>query len=432
VIDTNEAEAKISLARTIVRSKGPYYSKAMASLVFIPVQGIQTMCVTTNLILGYDPEWALMAPATVLAADVVHEINHFIRRHLHRIPGGDPHLKNIAGDLSINPDLLIGGWDLADKTSPRPVILPKDYNFPDGLSMEEYYALLMKEQEKKNSKLQELLDALRDGGDGKGGGVGSGACGGIAQGAASSAVEKALEAIPGVGRSKAEVKNVEVIAAKQIKDYVAQKGRGSVPEKLIRDAELSKEISRIRWQDILSRVIRTATGQVMLGGEVEPSYIRLSRRMQPETGIIRPSYITQMPEIAIVRDTSGSMGPKQLQDCVRESYAIVKSLGIDEVWFTDADAAVSMPWQRVKKEFFDKLSTSCGGGGTHFAPAIKDALKLHPKPDLLIYCTDGDGSAGDPPRGMGVVFAVVPSYHNKAPCEWATTVFIENPEKSTS
>lgn len=428
MIDTNEAEAKVSLARTIVRSKGPYYSKAMASLVFMPVQGIKTMCVTTNLILGYDPEWALMAPATVLAADVVHEINHFIRRHLYRIPGGDPHLKNIAGDLSINPDLLIGGWDLADKTSPRPAILPKDYNFPDGLSMEEYYALLLKEQEKKNSKLQELLSALR-GGDG---GVGGGACGGVAQGAGTSAAEKALESIPGIGRSKAEIKNVEVIAAKQIRDYVAQKGRGSVPEKLIRDAELSKEISRIRWQDILSRVIRTATGQVMLGGEIEPSYIRLSRRMQPETGIIRPSYITQMPEIAIVRDTSGSMGPKQLQDCVRESYAIVKSLGIDEVWFTDADAAVSMPWQRVKKEFFDKLSTSCGGGGTHFAPAIKDALKLHPKPDLLIYCTDGDGNAGDPPRGMGVVFAVVPSYHNKAPCEWATTVFIEDPEKSTS
>jgi len=428
VIDTNEAEAKISLARTIVRSKGPYYSKAMASLVFMPVQGIKTMCVTTNLILGYDPEWALMAPATVLAADVVHEINHFIRRHLYRIPGGDPHLKNIAGDLSINPDLLIGGWDLADKTSPRPAILPKDFKFPDGLSQEEYYALLLKEQQKKNPKLQEMLDALRGGQ----GGVGSGACGGIAQGAGLSAAEKALEAIPGVGRSKAEIKNVEVIAAKQIKDYVAQKGRGSVPEKLIRDAELSKEISRIRWQDILSRVIRTATGQITLGGEIEPSYIRLSRRMQPEMGIIRPSYITQMPEIAIVRDTSGSMGQKQLQDCVRESYAIVKSLGIDEVWFTDADAAVAMPWQRVRKEFFEKLTTSRGGGGTDFAPAIKDALKLKPKPDLLIYCTDGDGDAGDAPRGMGVVFAVVPSHYNKAPCEWATTVFIEDPEKSTS
>ena len=424
------AEAKISLARTIVRHKGPYYSKSMLSLVFMPMNDIGTMCLTSNLILGYSPEWSLMATPPVLAADVVHEINHFLRRHFERRGDRDPRLVNVAGDLAINPDLIAAGWELADEKTERPAILPKHYGFPDGLSMEAYYALLAQSeqaQHKSNKALKELLEKIRDGA----GGTGHGDCGGIAHGVAISAAERELEALPGVGRSKAEIRSVEILADKQIKDYIAQKGRGSVPAALIRDVENRKEISRIRWQDVLARVIRTATGQLMMG-DMDPSYIRPSRRSFAMGTVLRPSYVTRLPEIAIVRDTSGSMGEEQLTACVRESYSIVKSVGIDDIWYTDADAAVAMPWKRVNKEFFNTLSTASGGGGTNFGPAIKDAQRLHPRPDLLIYCTDGDGDAGDPPRGMAVVFAIVPSYYNKAPCSWATTVIVEDPEESKS
>ena len=427
--DTGKAEEAMSLARTLVRYKGPYYSTAMSSLVFMPMPGIRTMCVTLNLILGYDPEWACMAPPPVLAADIAHEINHFLRRHLHRLIGGDPYIRNIAGDLAINPDLVAAGWSLADETSPRPAILPKHYGFPDGLSTEEYYDLLLKDQQKKkpNKALKKLLEKLRSGE----GNVGGGGCGSIAHGEPLSAAEQELISIPGVGRSKAEIHSTEIRAAKQLQDHVAKNGRGTVPASLIQDTENVREISRVRWQDILARVIRTATGQLMMGDQ-DPSYIRPARRAFVSGPILRPSYISRLPEIALVRDTSGSMGSQQLSDCVRESYAIIESLGIDEVWFTDADAAVAMPWKRVRKEFFNTLSTAHGGGGTDFAPAIADALKLRPKPDLLVYCTDGDGDAGDPPRGMAVVFAIVPSYRDEPPCDWATTVFVKDPEKSTS
>ena len=33
---------------------------------------------------------------------------------------------------------------------------------------------------------------------------------------------------------------------------------------------------------------------------------------------------------------------------------------------------------------------------------------------------------------VAVVFAIVPSYYNKAPCSWATTVIVEDPEESKS
>lgn len=429
--DVTAAEEKISLSRTIVRYKGPYYSIAMSGLVFMPMPGIKTMCLTSSLVLGYDPEWAMIAKAPVLAADVAHELNHFLRRHLDRIPNGDPHLKNLAGDFSINPDLVDAGWELADETTPCPAIFPKHYGLPDGLSMEEYYALLLKAEQSKsamNKALKNLLEEVRDGA----GGAARGACGGIAHGGQGlTKIEQELAALPGAGRSKAEIRSVELRADKQIQDYVKQRGRGTVPSALVHDIALRESISRVRWQDVLARVVRTATGQLTMG-DMETSFSRPSRRSYASSDVLRPSSFTRLPEIAIVRDTSGSMGEDQLSNCVQESYAILKDLGIDDVWFTDADAAVAMPWKRVNKEFFKSLSTARGGGGTRFGPAIKDALRLHPRPDLLIYCTDGDGDAGPPPPGMAVIFAVVPSYYNKAPCDWATTVFIEDPEESTS
>lgn len=423
-----DAEEKMSLARTIVRYRAPYYSTPMSGLVFMPMPGIHTMCLTSNLILGYDPEWALMSKPSVLAADVAHEINHFLRRHLERGIGKNPHLVNLAGDFSINPDLVAAGWDLADASSGRPAILPKAYGLPEGLSMEEYYVLLAKQEKSStNAALKKLLEQIQDGG----GGIGSGTCGAAAHGQALTAAEQELTSIPGAGRSKAEVRSIEIRSDKQIKDYVASNGRGTVPAALLGDVEQRKELSRVRWQDILARVIRTATGQITLGDE-DSSYARPSRRSSLSSQVLRPSYFSRLPEVAIVRDTSGSMGTGQLTDSVREAFSVVKALGIDNVWFTDADAEVSMPWQRVRKEFFDTLTTAHGGGGTDFGPAILDAQRLSPKPDLLVYCTDGDGDAGPPPESMAVVFAIVPSPYSKTPCKWATTVLIEDPGKSRS
>ena len=74
-----------------------------------------------------------------------------------------------------------------------------------------------------------------------------------------------------------------------------------------------------------------------------------------------------------------------------------------------------------------------GRGGTSFIPAIAAASKLSPRPDLLIYCTDGDGDAPKcPPQGMSVVWAIIMGVYAraKAPAHWGHTVVVsEDPRQ---
>ena len=66
-----------------------------------------------------------------------------------------------------------------------------------------------------------------------------------------------------------------------------------------------------------------------------------------------------------------------------------------------------------------------GRGGTDFRPAIELAQTLRPRPDLLVYSTDGDGTApNEPPPNMEVVFLIVPSHYNKTPATWGHTVIM--------
>jgi predicted metal-dependent peptidase len=140
--------------------------------------------------------------------------------------------------------------------------------------------------------------------------------------------------------------------------------------------------------------------------------------------MIRPGLIENVPIVGFVLDTSGSMGKEQLLASVLEAGKILEALGIDEVWFAEADAAIAMQFRIINAGALRKLRIH-GGGGTDFSPALDLAGKLNPRPDILIYFTDGDGYApAAPPRGMEVVWCIVPSYYNRRPAKWGHAVLI--------
>lgn len=435
-------EDKIATARALAVNKAVYFGGLIYGFVFVAVPNLGTdICVTKSLILAYDPAWALAASTEELAADIAHEAHHVIRNHFARFTMMDDRdIANIAADLAINPDLRAGGWKLVEKA-----LMPAMFKLPDQLSMEEYYDLLRQrkeEQQEKNKKegkkdpgLMALLgaegaDPGDEPGDGAGtpkpkGGVCQGNCGGIAGGSTSPAIEAQLEATPDLGRTPTEVRAIEKKVAGDIKAFAQTSGRGSLPASFITWAKSFDDEPHVRWQDELSQVLRDTTGRIQSGGD-DFSLARPSKRSYMR-GILRPGLVEHLPEVAIVRDTSGSMGHKQLADCCREAFGIMQALGIDEVWYCDADAAVAMNWVRVGAEFFRKLSKRHGGGGTDFTPAILDAQRLTPHPDILIYCTDGDGGApAEEPAGMSVVWCIVPSYYNKAPVKWGHTVLVSD------
>lgn len=446
---TDTVEDRISYARAAAVFKAPYFASVIHGFVYVPMEGIRTMLCTPKMVLGYDPEWVKEATIGELAADIAHEVNHFMRKHFLRAGGvEDPKLFNIAGDLAINPDLRNAGWEIADKKSKRPALFPADFELPEGLSTEEYYAKLLQmkaagklksqqgdpsgsgENDKCQQPGQGTPDEKQDGqGQGKGQGqkpshgVCAGHCGGIAGGEDDPRMGEALDAKE--GRSEVEVQSIAKRTAAAIKAHIETKGRGSLPANLAEFAKGLIDEPHVRWQSELAHVIRHASGRIQAGGE-DFSMSRPSKRSIMR-GITRPGMIEHQPEVAIVRDSSGSMNVNQLNACIREAYHIMQALGVDEIWFADADADVAMPWKRVGAAFFLNLTEVHGRGGTDFRPAIKAAQKLFPPPDLLIYCTDGDGTAPRrAPPNMAVVWAIILGGYarGRAPARWGHTVLI--------
>jgi predicted metal-dependent peptidase len=451
-------EERIGTARAYVIQKAPYFSAIVYGFVYVPLEGIGTMLCTPTMILGYDPKWALEASIDELAADIAHETHHYIRQHFARAATwDDKYLFNLAGDLAINPQLVAEGWKLTEGA-----VFPKDYGLPEELSMEEYYDLLKEKQQEqqqeqqqkqqKQQKQQDDCNAQDDGqqpgqsggqqkpgqgppqpeqvqGTGPGGqpakGVCQGNCGGMGGSSINAALEKQLDDTPELGRTQGEINGIEKRVANAIKEYTEKHGRGSVPGSLQDWATTFNDEPHIRWQDELAHILRDTTGQLQSGGD-DFSFRRPSKRSLLR-GFLRPGMVENLPEVAIIRDSSGSMGEKQLTDAAREAYGIMQGLGIDEVWFADADTEVAVPWARVGPQFFRDLKEVHGRGGTDFRQGIESALKLHPRPDLIVYVTDGDGTTTKmPPPDVAVVWAIVPSYYNKAPARWGHCVIISD------
>ncbi len=430
-------ERKMQEARAKVIYKAPYFSSIVYGFVFQAVPGIRTMLVTNKLVLGYDPAWANEASVDALAADIVHEVNHFVRRHFERAERVDnPKLWNIAGDLAINPDLRTAHWQL-DKSA----IFPEDFDLPEGKTTEEYYELLQQmaqggggvKKKKKGDPTEGGGEPSENGqdeeGEGGGGGVAAGHCGGIGGHSHNPDIEAELNAEPGLGRDEQEVRAIAARAEAELKAHAESHGRGSIPSSLHELLKKFDQESCVRWQDELSVVMHDATGRLQLGGE-DFSLVRPSKRSIMR-GVVRPSMVEYLPEVAIIRDSSGSMGAAQLTRAACEAYAIVQTLGIDEVWFVDADTDISLPWQRVGPEFFRELTDAYGRGGTSFIKPLESAQQLTPYPDILVYITDGDGYAPPaPPPNMTVIWCVVPNHYNRAPADWGHVVIVSEDVKA--
>jgi predicted metal-dependent peptidase len=416
-------------ARAIIKKRTPYISTTLYELIPFEKKGLlkktKTPILTTRrMVMAYDPDWFETLTDEEAAGVVFHETQHPMRRHFSR---GDSYLDhdkfNIAGDLGINDDAREAGYTL-----PHGVVYPETYKLAKGLSAEEYYDLLPDPPEKPQGP----------GGGGPaaaGGGEGEGEpdpkippCAGNCGGAAGNdqegedELDGEVEAeSPGATKSEAAVASMLKQQAKEISDFVAANGRGSIPNHLVEWAKFQLAPPKVHWKRQLPRVLRRSLGRITQGGE-NYSKKRISKRSFVRGRVI-PGLISQKPEVVIIRDTSGSMGSQQLQDVQNEVIGVFKAAGFESVMFMDADADANKP-RRVNVKDIPKLPIT-GRGGTDFGPAIAVASKLKPRPQLIMYFTDGDGPApARQPFGIEFIWVIISSYYNKAPASWGHRIFV--------
>lgn len=449
--DEELAEQKIALARIILKARAPYFSHIFFGFVPVAVPGLDTMGVTKNLVLYYDPAWirTIDSPEKIAGA-LFHECTHVPGQHcdrcteleLHKIPGSicscddcseNRKLAGIAADWTINQNNREAGWVLPDGKG----TYPEDKGHPNGLILEKYYELLKKEKGKKGGqpagKSGEKSDPgqQQDQGDGstntadspKTPGIGTGGCGGIAGNPRP--FEKELD--EKYGRSEIEQLAIIKQTAQAVKDHIAQHGRGSVPGHIVESVEKSLDHrSKIRWQKELDVILKKCCGRIEAGG-TDFSMARPSKRSHARQQL-RPGLVSYQPEVCFIEDTSGSMGKKQILECTVQMVGILKSLGIESAWFIQADTTVAAPPRKIRVRDLLRTMEIHGRGGTDFDEALRAAEKLKPKPDIIIYLTDGDGSATYKPRGIEVVWCIVPGHYNRKPDASFGHVILITPE----
>lgn len=386
---------KLAAGRFSAGKIWPYFRTMVGKLQPYPVPGYSTMGVTRDWILTYDPEAILDWTIFEVAATLVHEAMHCLRNHhrrgdrlRERHGGVDTQLICIAADCEINDDIHgLPDW----------AITPKKIKAPEGLTMEEYFQHLLKKAKSvpKNPQLDLIPDDAQ-------------------------LVKKARS--EGYGRSKRETAQIQRQTAEGIRTHVEQNGAASIPNSLLRWTDDLLGPSKIPWQQILRRTIRHSARRVR--GASERTYRKMSKRQgglgyglgSPKLG----GLYTPKLEVAVIVDTSGSMGKNELKNAISETAGILKAVG-GSVKFCACDADTDGSFE-VRKPL-DLAKRLKGGGGTDMRPAFEAVAK--DKSNMIVCITDGCFYEVPEQPKAHVVWVVVGKYTN-TPWDYGETVKVES------
>lgn len=432
----------------------PYFSAAVMGLVPYQVPGFGTLGVTKRGVLMWDPELFTKWSVENLAWVLLHEAGHYLRDHAGRREAcaAEPTLWNLAGDAEINDDLTAAGarfpvftkedTDDKSKLGQATGVHPKDLNCEDGKLCEEYYASLRKNAKiikvgvvtlpgggpgGKGKKGKSKGDAEGDG-DGSGEktlstqvGVGKGGCG-SGSGADPSPEEADVPA--SLGKSPAEQKRIQREVAEAVRT-AAQRGRGTVPAGLQRWAEEVLGPPHVPWQQKLARVCRAAIAYRPGAGDYR--YDKPSRRQGAfgyGTGApVFPALRMPIPHVAVIFDTSGSMGPDALRTGLEEVKGILSAVGAHvDMFACDADVHAAVKVRSVT----EAAQALKGGGGTDMQPAFAAIASMSRRPEVIVCITDGAiGDPGPKPKAH-VIWVVCGPYQVTDTLVWGDVVQVDH------
>ncbi|AKL69050.1 vWA domain-containing protein [Streptomyces sp. Mg1] len=350
--------AKLLAARFKAAQDRPYLASALYALTVVPSGRVPTMGVDRHWRCYVAPAFVDATPVTEMAGVWIHEVAHLLRDHharAGRLPAADQrdHLRvNLAQDCEINDDLLADGLRL-----PEGRVEPRDFGLPAGGMFESY--------------LPAIPASPPHGAD-----CGSGAHG--------TPMPWELGEAAGPARIGAvEAEALRRQTAEAVRAH--QRARGSVPAGWRRWAEQLLEPT-VDWRRALSGAVREATAWA--AGAVDYTYRRPSRRTPALGGrVVLPSLRRPLPRVAIVIDTSGSMGEDDLAAALAEVTGVLREVGVGAhrvaVLACDADV------HAVTRVTSAEQVTLAGGGGTDMTVGISAALALPDRPNIVVVLTDG-------------------------------------------
>jgi predicted metal-dependent peptidase len=179
--------------------------------------------------------------------------------------------------------------------------------------------------------------------------------------------------------------------------------------------------AKIDWRKVLAAELRRGIADV--SGSVDYSYRRPSRRASVSNDVVLPSLRRPVPEVAVVCDTSGSMTESLLALVLAEVEGLLRGVGLGarSTRILACDASV----HSVQRVASARQLEMVGGGGTDMGEGIATAMKLRPRPAVIVVLTDGYTPwPSRAPKGARVVVGLLGPRAPAAP-PWARSVRIE-------
>lgn len=410
---------KLREARYLLLRQRPYLASVLMNIAAHPVENLSSvMAVDSRWNLYYSPSMLGDLDVQQISAVLYHEVWHLLSRHHSRLAAYPQRVANAGGDLAINSALRQEGFTL-----PKGGLLPDRFGLPDGKSAEWYcdhlpedvQFVLWNEVAGDGSSGEDDSDRSRVFSDGddpsgdrsEGAGSSQSATRGSPSGDVASAGTRVVLDDHGSaadGRRRAYEVDSGLPEAMQrallketAESILREKRRGTVPAHLERWAEAVLE-SRIDWRALLRSALR---------GELESAFARVDyswrgrNRRQYSTDVILPVLRCPVPRVAVLVDTSGSMGKRELGMALAEIRAVLRLVPSVQVYSADADL------HTTQKVFSHRQVKLIGGGGTSMRTAVDRILqRRRDRPHLLVIVTDGETDWPDPVAGTRIVAAL--------------------------
>ena len=451
-----DAVKVIEQARAIIRKQAPYLEVGIDALAFVFVHGMgQEFACDSKYRVFCDPAYCGKAGAKQLAADILHEYvvhlmgDHFARADEAKIPKEDRSIWNLAGDMAGNGTIFemaaessglirpmgveVTRQNLAESKRTTVMATAERRGYPDGLTVEEYFQKLKAEPPPPQTPQP-------PGPGGKPPPPGNGPppppqrgqepqpgegpprkCGGCAgDDEHTDKLEKKAkeqgEEVP-EGRDPIEHESIKQRQAMAIEQAV--EGRGSMPGGFVRWAKMAKKKTGIDWRKHLRAKISTGINKAK--GQQDFTQQKLRKR----GSILLPTMVAPQPKVAMVLDTSGSMGDRDIATslrAVKEVFEVLRSGGASEIHVIACDARATEPL-KLKAWNEEKVrEILAGGGGTDMGVGLRAAAESV-KPSITVVCTDGDtGWPGEKPKNAGKVIIALTRPSNWPTPEWASVV----------
>jgi predicted metal-dependent peptidase len=325
----------------------------------------------------YNPTFVMQQAPEVLATMVLHEALHCVFQHSTRFQalGQDPSASmtwNLAGDANINEVIDEAKMPWGEFDPVRFSGLSK-YGVENGMTTEITFFTMIKYFEDHPEKESPTTD-----------------CGSVNGGNSRSyEIPRTNSDNPAIKGDQQDVIRDRV--AQDVIKHARGKGISSMPANLLRWARDLLE-PQIDWRRALAGAMRTSLASVL--GRKDYTFARPSRRQsamaEHDPEFILPSMRKPAPPtIAIVVDTSGSVGEDEITELLSEVEGIARVNGIAQgISIVPCDSAVG-EIQKLRSVHGVAEIKLTGGGGTDMGVGIAAAVNLKPIPKVVIVLTDG-------------------------------------------